>query len=146
MAYALNYQSHRAGKSTNRRTDSATSEPVYQTAKLYADIAFDAAVKLAETLAPDHPADAEALSEEEQFQILFIAAQTLSPWEWDDPNALEALYKLALKYRPEAADPAYRIRAKQLRQSQKYVPDMSVTPASPEFRDQMKRMGVPDGA
>lgn len=137
MISAVNYS--RPGKRGQRRGRKPVSTDLYDLSKMVADRMWEDAQKLAEALAPERPADAEELDEFDQFQILMTAAVNFSPGYWDDPDALEDLYRL--KKRFTGRDDRELLEfAKLARAQRKSLPDPNITPQNPEWQDQLKRM------
>lgn len=134
-------RSYRAGKSTKRRGDAPAYQPMYEMAKGVADGLWERAQKLAEILAPEHPVDTEPLPEEDQFDILMGAAAVFSPGFWDDPEALEDLHRLKLKFMGRDDQQLLEF-AKVARAQREALPDPDITPANPKWEEEMERLGV----
>lgn len=124
-----------------RRASKPGSEPLRDRAKFLADVLYERAKNLAETLAPEVPADAEPLDPYDQWNILEAAAAAFSPAYWDEPEALDDLYKLRKQFMG-VDDEQLKALAKEAKQRKRFTPDLSITPASPEFAKQARRMGV----
>lgn len=106
---------------------------------MLADIMWERAVKLAETIAPEVPTDAEPLDEYEQYLILERTSLLLSPGYWEDPDALDDLYRLRKKYQ-EFDDENLKQRARQARSMKESLPDPAISPANPEFEKRMRKL------
>ncbi|MFW6174357.1 MAG: hypothetical protein ACOC5K_01080 [Chloroflexota bacterium] len=115
--------------------------PIYERAKLLADTLYERAKKLAEAMAPEHPADTEALPEYDQFMILQQAALHLTPEWWDNPDALEDLYRFRQKFLG-IEDKGLKEIAKQLRKEREKLPNPRITPQSPEWDERAGTWGV----
>ena len=137
MISAVNYS--RPGKRGQKRGRKPVSTDLYDLSKMVADRMFEDAQKLAEALAPERPADAEELDEFDQFQILMTAATFFSPGYWDEPDALEDLYRLKKQFLGRE-DPELLAFARVARAQKNSLPDPTITPENPDWEDQLKRM------
>ncbi|GIW17448.1 MAG: hypothetical protein KatS3mg064_0605 [Tepidiforma sp.] len=124
----------------DRRAERTTYDPLRQRAKLASDLLWERARRLADIIAPAEPMDEEPLTDRESWMILEAAALTFSPWTWEDPEALEDLYRLRKQFAPGAAKESLRERAKLLRRDQAMLPDPAITPQNPEFERRMRRL------
>lgn len=115
--------------------------PIYNRAKILADIIYERAKNLAEALAPEHPADTEEIPEIDQFLILQRAAVYLTPEWWDNPDALEDLYKLRKKFL-DLDDKWLHEKAKELRKEREALPSPRITPQSAEWDERAGKWGV----
>lgn len=120
-----------------RRGQRPQSTPLYEDAKRMADLMWEDAQRLAEAFAPEVPSDAEPLDEEMQFNILMTAAVEFSPGYWDDPDALEDLFRLKKKFMG-VEDAELREFAKVAKVQRTNMPDPRMTPAHPDWE---KRFG-----
>jgi len=134
-------RSYRAQKSTTRRATKPEAAPLYDFSKSVADVLWERAQKLAEVLAPEQPVDTEPLPERDQFDILMGAAAVFSPGFWDDPEALEDLYRLKLQFMGRE-DPALLEFAKVAKAQRDNMPDPDMTPANPKWEAETERLGV----
>lgn len=116
-------------------------DPLYDRSKFVADVLWERAVELARVMAPEVPADSEALPEYDQWQILEAAAAAFSPGYWDDPEALEDLYRYRKQYLG-TEDEQLKALAGVAKERAKALPDPSITPQNPEFERIAKRLGV----
>ena len=140
MAYsAVNYGAPRKDAGRGRRSARQTASPLYERAKLVADNLWERANAMADILAPDVPADAEELTEHEQYLILERASIAFSPAWWEDPDALDALYAYRKKFAGRES-PELKAYATLQRERQRHMPDASITPQSPEWEAQRRRM------
>jgi len=140
MAYsAVNYGAPRKDAGRGRRSARKTASPLYERAKLVADNFFERAKVLASIFAPDVPADAEELTEHEQYLVLEGASIAFSPAWWEDPEALEALYAYRKKFDGRES-PELKAYATLQRERERHMPDVSITPQSPEWAGQQRRM------
>lgn len=114
---------------------------LYDEAKRLADVMWEDARKLADALAPEIPTDAEELPALDQLILLETVATELSPHYWDNPDAVEALYRLKREVRGVDL-PYLKDIAKQQRQMKRNLPDPAISPANPEFERQAARLGV----
>lgn len=123
-----------------RRAPKPSYDPLKERAKLVADQLWERAVAVAKVLAPDVPADQEPLPEWDQWMVLERVAMQLSPAAWNDANAIEDLFKLRKLFAPQMAEEWMPIAAKYRRKEQAGLPDPAVSPASPEFEKNMRRL------
>ena len=115
--------------------------PLHETAKMVADVLYERAKAVVEALAPDQPHDAVPLDPYDEWNILEATAASFSAGYWDDPDALEDLYRLRKQF-AGYDDMELRALAKVAKEKQKYTPDISITPQSPEYESEMRRMGA----
>lgn len=125
---------------THRRPKQPDYDPLARRAKFLSDLLWERAKKLAAVLAPDEPADQEALSDHESWMVLETVATTLNPMLWDDPDALDDLYRLRRMFMPDIASDRLKIRSRVLRKEQSMLPDPSITPESPAFQKRIDRL------
>jgi hypothetical protein len=137
--YGMNPQ--RTATRRGRRANQPAYDPLQQRAKHIADVLFERAKALVEVLAPEIPADAEEIPEYVQWQILEGAALSFSPAYWDNPEALEDLYRLRKQF-TGYDDQLLKTLAKKAKKLKAWAPDPSITPVNPEFEKRMKRLGV----
>lgn len=114
---------------TSKRKPKPTYDPIKQRAKMVSDELWERAMEIAKVLAPDTPADHEKLPEQMQWAILETVATNLSPYSWDDPEAIRDLYMLRKKFYPQGADPALMEFANRKRRFDRLVPGPEQTPA-----------------
>ena len=136
MISALNT---RPAKRQARRGSKPRTSDLHSLAKQAADRMWEDAQKLAEAFAPEVPADAEELDEFDQFQVLMTASVNFSPGYWDDPDALEDLYRLKKQFTGRDDQELLEL-AKVARAQRKNMPDPNITPENPEWQDQLNRM------
>ena len=129
----------RPAKRPARRGAKPRQSDLYSLAKQVGDKLWEDAQKMAEALAPEHPADAEELDEFDQFQILMTAAVEFSPGYWDDPDALEDLYRLKKQFTGRD-DQQLLDFARVAKAQRNNMPDPNITPENPDWEDQMRRM------
>lgn len=122
------------------RASKPSSDPLYDRAKHVADILFERAMNLAKVFAPEVPADTEQLDEYDQWNILEATAAAFSPGYWDDPDALDDLYRLRKQFMG-VEDPQLKALSKVAKVKRRYMPDPSITPENPEFERMKRRMG-----
>lgn len=115
-----------------RRGQKPKNNSLYDDAKTLSDMAWEDAMRMADALAPAAPSDAEELSEWDQFQILMAAAAEFSPGYWDDPDALEDLWRLKKQY-TGIDDRQLKDFASKRRQLRRGLPDPRITPQNPEW-------------
>lgn len=115
------------------------NNPLDRRAKLIADKLYERAKKLADALAPERPTDTEELPEDVTWRILEDAATALSPAFWGEPDALHDLYRLRKQF-TGVEDPLLQIYERRARAALRGVPDPSITPESPEWEKQRRRM------
>lgn len=132
------YPAHKSG-GRNKRNDEQGH--IYDRAKLLADTLFERAKELADAMAPEHPADAEKLDEWDQYLILERASYYFSPVWWDEPNALEDLYRLRQKFLG-TDDQWIKDRAKEVRKFTEKLPDPAITPQSEEWDERARQWGI----
>ena len=121
-----------AGYPTKRRANKPKENTLYDDSKTLADMMWEDAVRLAEALAPEVPTDAEELDEFSQFNILMMAAAEFSPGYWDDPDALEDLFRLKKQFM-NVEDVELRELAKVAKVQRKGIPDPMMTPQHPDW-------------
>lgn len=124
-----------------RRAERPGPNPLYEQAKQLGDALYEDAKKLADILAPDHPVDTEELDPFDQYQILEHAAVLFSPGYWDDPDALEDLFRLRKRFTGRETQELKEF-AKVARARRKRMPDIDVTPENPEFQKMMRKVGA----
>lgn len=124
----------------NRRPNQPGYDPLSRRAKLLADMFWERAMKLAEALAPDEPTDQEPLTDHETWMLLEGVGTSLSPMLWDDPDALDDLYRLRKMFMPQLANEGLKIRSRMLRKEQNMLPDPAITPENPEFQKRIERL------
>lgn len=127
-------------RSTHRRPNQPDYDPLSRRAKLLSDLLWERAKKLAAVIAPDEPTDQEPLTDHETWVVLETVATTLSPMLWDDPEALDDLYRLRRMFIPQLANESLKIRARLVRKEKSMLPDPSITPENPEFEKRMARL------
>lgn len=125
---------------THRRPKQPDYDPLSRRAKLLADLLWERGKKLAAVIAPDEPTDQEPLSDHESWMVLETVATTLNPMVWDEPDALEDLYRLRRMFMPDLASEKLKIRSRQLRKEQAMLPDPAITPENPEFQKRLDRI------
>ena len=137
------YSAMRGGPLNKRGRGPAAPQyqPLQETAKYVADILYERAKDLKDALAPDHPHDTVEMDPYDQWNILEAVAASFSPGYWDDPDALEDLYKLRKQFQGYE-DPELKILAKVAKEKQRMTPDLSVTPENPDYERQMRRIGA----
>lgn len=117
-------------------------DPIHDRQKLLGDLMFEKIKALAEVLEPEVPSDSEPLDDVQVHLILETAAVNLSPHAWDDPAAIEDLIRLRKKFAPGVLETDTLKAVKRLAETDKrMVPDPSITPQSPEWKEQQKRLG-----
>lgn len=135
-----------ARPSSNRRGKKAEYDPLRHGAKTLADQIWEAAKALADTLAPEQPTDTEPLDDMTQWLILETLAigtpgtPGMSPEFWDDPDAIDDYHRLLGLFAPDVPRDYLKPIAKAKRASQRALPDVSITPESPEYEAMMRRM------
>jgi len=117
------------------------SDPMYDRAKMIADQLFEKAKAIASVLAPEVPADTEELDDYDAWNILEATATEFSPGFWDDPDALDDLYRLRKQFMG-VDDMQIKALAKVAKVKKRYMPDPSITPANPEFERMQRRIGA----
>lgn len=139
--YAVDLRGPSKGrKPPGRKREAVSYDPLQQGAKMLADHLFEGASKLADILAPDRPADTEELPPQMQWAILERAALIVGPHMWEDPDAIEDLLRLRKEFIPALAErTAYLKSIARLRRVEKQgLPDLNITPASPEWERRNK--------
>lgn len=127
-------------RSTARRAQASSYDPLKERAKLISDVLWERAKNIAKVLAPDVPADQQELDPKDQWMLLERVAINLSPEAWDDPNAIRDLYQLRKQFAPQLAFP-WLLDAASYRQKEKsLVPRADISPASPEFEKLKRRL------
>lgn len=124
-----------------RRGKRADENPLYEQAKHVGDVLFERAKALVDIIAPERPVDAEPLDEYEQWEILERVAQTLSPGAWDDPDALDTLFRLRRRF-AGSEDEWLKTLAKEARERKRMMPDISITPENPDYEKKRKQWGL----
>lgn len=124
----------------NRRGKAPKYDPIYDGAKALADQIYADAKALADELAPETPTDSEAIDERTQYAILERVAIRLSPEFWDDPDAIEDLFRLRGKFAPQAQRDYLKTIASAVRKSRNALPDVGITPADPRYEPMLERM------
>lgn len=125
--------------STNRRGQRAQFDPLYDRAKAVADEIWERANRLADILAPERPTDTEALGEYDQYQILLAASVSFSPGYWDDPNALEDLYRLKKQF-AGIDDQELKTFAKLAKEKKAMLPPPEMTPRNPKWKETVEAL------
>lgn len=136
---AVNYGASRKDGGRGRRAEKEESGAIYERSKLLGDKLWERANTLAEVLAPGKPADAEELTPFEQYAILQRAAIAFSPAWWEEPEALEDLYRLTKEIRGRER-PELLEYARLQRERKKRTPDPAISPQSPQWDKQIARM------
>lgn len=114
--------------------------PIRERAKVVADELFERAMKVAQWSSPDAPDDQEALPDDQLWGFLELVAVELSPAYWDDPDALDELYRLRGEFAPDAPRDDLPPLAKAARVAQRNRPDVSITPANPDYERMVQRV------
>lgn len=123
-----------------REKTQSSYDPLRERAKVLADALFERAKAIADVLAPDVPYDQEEAPTELQWLLLERVAMNLSPEAWDNFDAIMDLYHLRKKFAPVLADPSLPVLARYRRQLNNHLPDPSITPQSPEWERQQRRL------
>ncbi|MEY4761915.1 MAG: hypothetical protein RLZZ200_1771 [Pseudomonadota bacterium] len=126
-------------RSANRRGQRQQPNPMYDRAKMIADEIWERANRLAEVLAPERPTDTEPLDDFDQFQILQTAAVSFSPGYWDDPNALEDLYRLKKQFTGRD-DKQLLEFAKEAKARKDALPPPEMSPQNPKWQEAIAKM------
>ena len=118
-------------------------DPITERAKLIADLMYERAKNIAEAMAPDIPADSEPLEDHEVWLMLEEVALNLSPVAWNEPEALADLIRLRKQFGGGQLDTERLKTYKQLQETDaRMLPDPNITPQSPEWKEQQKRLGL----
>lgn len=128
-----------APKATTRRAAKPSYNPLYERAKMLADELWERAQRMAEALAPEIPADTEPLDEWDQWQILQATALSFSPGYWDDPDALEDLYRLKLQFTGRD-DRELQALAKLAKAKREALPPPEMTPRNPKWAETIEKV------
>lgn len=140
MVSASSYGNAGKSRTTHRRATIPDYDPLKERAKSLSDTLWERARNIAKVLAPDVPADAEQLDPKMQWMVLESIAVNLSPEAWDDPEAINDLYKLRKQFAPQLAFdwlPAAAAYRKKVRST---LPRPEITPANPEYAAMMRRL------
>lgn len=121
--------------------DERRRQDLYTEGKRLADVMWEDAVKLANVLAPEIPVDSEPLPELDQLILLESVAAELPVQFWNQPDAVEALFKLKQRIRGVTLPYLKDVAAMQRRMARN-LPDPRVSPANPEFAEHSQRLGV----
>ena len=114
---------------------------LYAEAKRLADLMWEEANRLADIMAPEVPVNAEVLQPLDQLILLETVAAELPPHYWNNPDAVEALFKLKRELRGVTL-PYLRDIAAQQRRMRRNLPDPRISPANPRFQEVAQRLGV----
>lgn len=137
-------QSGRGKRPQSRKRAKRTQyDPINDRAKLVADTMYERAKLIANAIAPDVPADSEPLDDFQTWMILESVAMNLSPVAWDEPDAIADLIRLRKQFGGGMLD-TERLKAfKRLQETDaRMIPDPDITPQSPEWKEQQKRLGL----
>lgn len=126
---------------TERRAERPEPNPLYEQAKQLADALYEDAKKLADILAPEHPVDTEPLDAFDQYMILERTAALFSPGYWDDPEALDDLFRLRKQFTGRESE-ELKAFARVARERRNRMPDLDVTPESPEFEKMVRKVSA----
>ena len=139
--YAVDLRSPRDKKQpAKRKRDPQAYDPLHEGATIVGAHMYEGALQLSRILAPDHPADAEELPDDVQWEILELTAFEVTPHTWEDPNAIEDLIRLRKKFAPRSAASSEYLKpvAKLRRTEKRNLPDLNVTMASPDWDQRSK--------
>lgn len=117
---------------TTKRKPSPVYDPLKVRAKALSDQLWERAMEIARVLAPDVPVDHVELDERQQWILLERVALNLSPFVWDDPDAIRDLYMLRKKFIPKAADPSLLEYAQRMASMKKKIGRPWETPLKKE--------------
>lgn len=95
---------------------------------------------IAEALSPAAPDDMEEMDDQNLWGFLEMLAAELSPAYWDDPDAIDELYRLRGMFVPNAPRDDLPPIAKAVRAARRSTPDLSVSPANPEYERMVQRV------
>jgi hypothetical protein len=112
---------------------------MYDRAKMIADEIWERANRLAEVLAPERPTDTEPLGDFDQFNILQAAAVSFSPGYWDDPAALEDLYRLKKQFTGRD-DRQLLDFARAAKERKAMLPPPEMSPQNPKWQETVAKM------
>jgi hypothetical protein len=130
----------RPGKTTNKRKDAPSFDPLKERAQWMANTVWERAKAIAQVLAPQNPVDQEEMPPYMQWLLLEKVAINLSPAAWDDPEAIKDLYDLRKQFAPALAHDWMPVMARYRKTEQAHIPDPTVTPASPDFEKMKQRL------
>lgn len=134
MAYAT------ATRGRNRRPKRPAFDPLREQAKLVADELWERAKKIAKVLAPEVPTDMEPMEDSDMWLFLETFALRMAPEFWEDPEMINDLYRLRGQFAPRVPREHLKEIERAVRVSQRALPDVEISPASPEYDDMMNRM------
>lgn len=133
------YSAVAAARRPKTRAKRPSYDPIETRAKWLADALWESAMKIANVLAPQNPVGQQELPPFDQWVLLETVAMNLSPGYWDEPSAIEDLYKLRTQFLPPKEKWEWlQVLARERVKESKGLPDPSITPQNPEFR---KRLG-----
>lgn len=124
----------------NRRGKKPDFNPMRDSAKSLADELYHRAKEIADTIAPERPQDTEEADDKDVWILLERVSLRLSPEFWDDPDAIDDLIRLRSKFEPRIPVEHLKPIARAVRKSRAALPDVSVTPASPEYEKMVERL------
>lgn len=137
------YSATRAGgtpTTVSRRSARPDYDPLKERSKYLADVLWERARDIAKILAPDVPADSQELSPFVQWMLLEKVAINFSPAAWDNPEAINDLYKLRKQFAPDLAHEWLPAAARYQQKLKGALPNPEVTPQSPEWKKQQRRL------
>ena len=115
-------------------------DPLKERAKFVADALWERAQKVADVLAPEVPYDQEEWPPFYQWMLLERVAMQLSPEAWDDPNAIRDLMALRKQFAPALPVDPLAVAAEYRERERRGLPDPSISPQSPEWDAQLRRL------
>lgn len=105
-----------------------------------ADELWERAKKIAKVLAPEVPTDMEPMEDSDMWLFLETFALRMAPEFWEDPEMINDLYRLRGQFAPRVPREHLKEIERAVRVSQRALPDVEISPASPEYDDMMNRM------
>lgn len=124
----------------NRRGHRPNYDPLYDGAKALADELYAGACAIRDVIAPARPTDAVEVDEKNVYAILERVAIRLSPEFWDDPDAIDDLFRLRGQFAPAAPRDYLKTISTAVRKSRAALPDVGITPADPRYEPMLERM------